>query len=258
MIDVLPTDVSFASVASSQGNCTNYGGVVTCDLGFLTNAASATVSITVTPLAAGTVANVARVFSATTDPDYTNNAVATETVVLVPAASASFRFVTIPDLPAEVSLGHVWARTQNEAYVWGSRIVPGTVDVPESSLFRWNGSDWVQILGFFGHRPGWVFGVGASDVFISLRDTVLNRSRILRSTDAGQSFTDQVLPVEAITNEVREFAGTLDNVHAIVDGGRVIRFDGANWSLIYEDTLEHVHAHTMLSPNEGYYVTCWG
>src|SRR5438094_1390776 len=258
MIDVLPTDVSFASVASSQGNYTNYGGVVTCDLGFLTNGASATVTITVRPLAAGTLANVARAFSATTDLDYTNNAVTTETVVLVPAASASFRFVTIPDLPAEVSLGHVWARTQNEAYVWGSRIVPGTVDLPESFLFRWNGSEWVQILGFSGHRPGWVFGVGASDVFISLRDAVLNRSRVLRSTDGGQSFTDQALPVEAITNEVRGFAGTLDNVHAIVDGGRIIRFDGSNWSLIYEDTLENVHAHTMLSPNEGYYVKCWG
>src|SRR5206468_3879962 len=194
----------------------------------------------------------ARVFSATTDSIYTNNAVTTETVVLVPTASASFRFVTIPDLPAEVSLGRVWARTRNEAYVWGSRIVPGTFDVPESFLFRWNGSEWVQILGFSGHRPGWVFGVGASDVFISLRDSVLNRSRILRSTDGGKSFSDQVLPVEAITNEVREFAGTPDNVHAIVDGGRIIRFDGANWSLIYEDILENVHAQTMLSPNEGY------
>src|SRR5205814_5040495 len=45
MIDVLPTDVSFASVASSQGNCTNHGGIVTCDLAFLTNGASATVTI---------------------------------------------------------------------------------------------------------------------------------------------------------------------------------------------------------------------
>src|SRR5438876_8673631 len=86
---------------------------------------------------------------------------------------------------------HVWARTQNEAYVWGSRIVPGTSDLPESFLFRWNGSDWVQILGFSGHRPGGVFGVGASDVFISVRDPVQNRSRILRSIDGGQSFTDQ-------------------------------------------------------------------
>src|SRR5207249_12202117 len=175
------------------------------------------------------------VFSATTDPDYTNNAVATETVVLVPAASASFRFVIIPDLPADVSLGHVWARTQNEAYVWGSRIAPGTLDLPESFLFRWNGSDWVQILGFAGHRPGWVFGVGASDVFISLRDVVLNRSRILRSTDGGKSFTEQALPVEAISNEVREFAGTFNNVHAIVADGRIIRFDGANWSTIYSN-----------------------
>src|SRR5207245_4412304 len=128
MIDVLPAEVSFASVSSSQGNCTNHGGIVTCDLAFLTNGASATVMITVTPLAAGTLPNLARVFSPTTDLDYTNNAVTTETVVLVPAASASFRFVTIPGLPAEVSLGHVWARTENEAYVWGSRIVPGTFD----------------------------------------------------------------------------------------------------------------------------------
>jgi hypothetical protein len=75
MIDVLPTDVSFAFAIPSQGNCTNYGGIVSCDLGFLTNGASATVTIAVTPLAAGTLPNVARVFSATTDLDHTNNAV---------------------------------------------------------------------------------------------------------------------------------------------------------------------------------------
>ena len=258
MIDVLPTDVALTSVGPVQGSCTNYGGIVTCDFGFLTNGASATVTITVTPLAEGTLPNVARVFSATTDLNYTNNAVTTETIVLLPAESASFRFVNIPDLPAEVSLGRVWARTENEAYVWGSRIAPGTFDLPESFLFRWNGSEWVQILGFSGHRLGGVFGVGASEVFISLRDMVQNRSRVLRSTDGGQSFVDQALPAEAITNEVREFAGTTDNVHAIVDGGRIIRFDGAAWNLIYEDGIENVRAHTMLNPNEGYYVTCWG
>src|SRR5204862_8078412 len=144
-------------------------------------------------------------------------------VMLMREASASFLFVNIADLPAEVTLGRVWERTTNEASVWGSGIAPGTFDLPESLLFRWNGSDWVQILGFSGHRPGWVFGVGASEVLISLRDTMLNRSRILRSTDGGQSFTDQTLPVEAITNEVRKFTGTLDNVHAIVDVGRIIR-----------------------------------
>src|SRR6266480_1943259 len=109
----------------------------------------------------------------------------------------SWRFETIPGLPADIALWQVWARTRGEAYVWGSRITPGG----DAFLFRWDGASWIQILDFPGNQPAWVFGVGASDVFISLRDNSLNRSRVFRSIDNGQNFVEQVLPAEAINND---------------------------------------------------------
>src|SRR5262249_28321544 len=41
-------------------------------------------------------------------------------------------------------------------------------------------------------------------------------------------------------------------------GGTVVRFDGSTWNTVFSDPLESVNAFTLLSPSEGYYVTCWG
>jgi len=72
--DILPSGVSFVSVTSSQGTCTQASGTVTCDIGNMTNAATVMVSIIVTaPHIAGTITNTASVSSISNDPDNTNN-----------------------------------------------------------------------------------------------------------------------------------------------------------------------------------------
>ncbi|HEY6169400.1 MAG TPA: HYR domain-containing protein [Verrucomicrobiae bacterium] len=91
--DPLPASVAYVSSASSQGACVASNGIVTCDLGGLTNGTSATVTIVVTPAAAGSITNTATVTAAEFDPNSTNS-VATDVTVVVPAGGVSAEFLT--------------------------------------------------------------------------------------------------------------------------------------------------------------------
>jgi uncharacterized repeat protein (TIGR01451 family) len=82
--DELPGEVVFGSASTSQGICTEAGGLVTCALGTLSDGDSASLAITVTVQtdAVGTITNTANVTSATPDLDLTDNDV-TETTAIV-------------------------------------------------------------------------------------------------------------------------------------------------------------------------------
>ncbi len=88
MTDTLPLSLTAGAVATTTGTCgkttTSTGATkVTCDLGALASGATATITIAVTPTAAGTIKNTARVSeaSAVVDPSTTNNkSTATTTV----------------------------------------------------------------------------------------------------------------------------------------------------------------------------------
>jgi uncharacterized repeat protein (TIGR01451 family)/CSLREA domain-containing protein len=82
LADTLPASVTFGSATPSQGSCTQSGGTVTCNLGSIADGGSATVTITVTPNAAGTISNTATVSANESDPNSANNtATATTTVI---------------------------------------------------------------------------------------------------------------------------------------------------------------------------------
>jgi uncharacterized repeat protein (TIGR01451 family) len=82
LADTLPASVTFGSATPSQGSCTQSGGTVTCNLGSIADRGSATVTITVTPNAAGTISNTATVSANESDPNSANNtATATTTVI---------------------------------------------------------------------------------------------------------------------------------------------------------------------------------
>jgi uncharacterized repeat protein (TIGR01451 family) len=80
LIDALPPLATFVPAGSTVG-CVETSGVVNCTLGDLASGASVGVSLTVTPGAAGTIANVAQVFSATPDPNLANNQAVEQTTV---------------------------------------------------------------------------------------------------------------------------------------------------------------------------------
>ena len=71
--NILPAGIGTVSVTSSQGTSTNYGSVVVCSLGSLTNGGSATLNVTVEPLTQGTYTNFASVSGAVPDPNAANN-----------------------------------------------------------------------------------------------------------------------------------------------------------------------------------------
>lgn len=79
--DTLPVSVTYGSAASSQRSCTQSAGTVTCSLGNLSNGASASVTITGTPKAAGITTNSASVSANETDSNTANNSAGTSTAV---------------------------------------------------------------------------------------------------------------------------------------------------------------------------------
>jgi uncharacterized repeat protein (TIGR01451 family) len=80
MTDSLPGTVTFVSATPSQGNCTGTA-TVTCSLGSLSNGASATVTIVVTPTQAGGLSNTATVTGNEADPNTSNNSATQPTTV---------------------------------------------------------------------------------------------------------------------------------------------------------------------------------
>jgi uncharacterized repeat protein (TIGR01451 family) len=91
LTDALPSGLQFASVTSSQGQCT-FNGTVTCDLGWL--AGDATVTVRATVAKAGKITNTAVVSADQPDPQQGNNA-APVTILAQPAApgTPSYHFV---------------------------------------------------------------------------------------------------------------------------------------------------------------------
>jgi uncharacterized repeat protein (TIGR01451 family) len=90
LTDRLPAGLSFVSAVSSQGNCTEANGAITCTLGNLSRGASATVTVraNVTNAASGTLTNAASVTATETDPVPANNTARATTEVIAPAPPA--------------------------------------------------------------------------------------------------------------------------------------------------------------------------
>ena len=70
---LLPSSVIFVSAVSSQGTCSQAGGLVTGNLGTLSPGAGATVTVVGMASTVGTVSSTASVSSSQSDPDTSNN-----------------------------------------------------------------------------------------------------------------------------------------------------------------------------------------
>ena len=65
--------VTYLSSTTTQGTCSEAGGTVTCQLGTMANAGTATITILTLPNAPGLVPNTATVTADQTDPNLANN-----------------------------------------------------------------------------------------------------------------------------------------------------------------------------------------
>ena len=88
MTDAFPPGVAFVSSATSVGTCSGTT-VVTCTLGTMTSGQTATITIVVKPLLAGTLLNTVNATSTTPDPNSANNSAATSTTVTSNAVALS-------------------------------------------------------------------------------------------------------------------------------------------------------------------------
>jgi uncharacterized protein (TIGR03437 family) len=79
--DQLPAGVNFVSATSSQGSCANNSGTVTCSVGNLAARATATITLTVSAVSAGTITNTASVKANEPDSVSANNQASTQVTV---------------------------------------------------------------------------------------------------------------------------------------------------------------------------------
>jgi uncharacterized repeat protein (TIGR01451 family) len=93
----LPGSVVFVSAVASQGNATHTAGTVVASLGNLAFAQQATVTVTVTPTAPGTIYSSATVSSKDADTDPSNNNVTIDTHVNPPSAELAVGLADAPD-----------------------------------------------------------------------------------------------------------------------------------------------------------------
>ena len=85
MTDTLPATVTFQSVITSQGSCSEAGGTVTCNLGTIASGNDATIDILVTaPSSAGSITNNASVAASSDDLNAANDTSSENTTVAKP------------------------------------------------------------------------------------------------------------------------------------------------------------------------------
>ena len=99
LTQILPASVSFVSATSSQGACSQAGGVLTCKLGGLDLRGTATIAVVVQPESAGTIVSTATVSSELIDPNLANNSAVVVTTVTPVSADLALSLLASPPNP---------------------------------------------------------------------------------------------------------------------------------------------------------------
>jgi uncharacterized repeat protein (TIGR01451 family) len=82
--DTLPSSVTYLSSTSTLGTCSEAGGIVSCLVGTMPNAGTATITILTIPGQPGVISNTATVTADQTDPSLANNTSTQNEVVVAP------------------------------------------------------------------------------------------------------------------------------------------------------------------------------
>jgi len=134
--NVLSSSVSFKSFTASQGTLNTSGNPITGTLGDINNQGFATISLTVTPIAPGTITNVASVGSDSIDLNTANNTVTTTTTVL------PFPFLTITNLMTNDLVKISWpAPLSNFTLQFAGGLTPGNAWTNDTTARTVNGTN---------------------------------------------------------------------------------------------------------------------
>lgn len=96
--DTLPLGVTYVSVTTSAGSCSQSGGIVTCNITSLSNGSNATITITVTAGSPAIVTNTAVAAGNEPDPNIANNTSSVTTTITYPSSVKleSFNALSVP------------------------------------------------------------------------------------------------------------------------------------------------------------------
>ena len=121
--DTLPSAVTYLQTTTTQGSCSEAGGTVTCLLGPMANAATATISILTIPNAPGIVTNTAAVKADQTDPNSANNTSTQSETITAPTRIAlqSFSAYSATDKNGANRVVLTW-KTGGEAHNLGFNV----------------------------------------------------------------------------------------------------------------------------------------
>jgi len=95
--DLLPAGTVLASTNASQGTITNVAGLVTWQVGSLTNSAIAMLALVVQTSVPGPITNSATVSAATSDPNLDDNSASVVTTIIAPTADLALGLADSPD-----------------------------------------------------------------------------------------------------------------------------------------------------------------
>jgi len=123
VMDTLPSVVTYLSNTTTQGSCSEAGGTVTCLLGTMANAGTATITILTIPNTPGMATNTATVTADQTDPNTANNtSTQTETITAPTSVTLqSFSAHTGSDQNGASRVVLTW-RTGGEAHNLGFNV----------------------------------------------------------------------------------------------------------------------------------------
>jgi uncharacterized repeat protein (TIGR01451 family) len=205
--DTLPSSVIYLASTTTQGACSEAGGTVTCLLGTMNSAGTATISILTIPGTPGIITNTGNVTADQTDSNLNNNTSSVDVTVLSPTKitllsfSAQYgtdktgtrRTVLTWKTGGEVhNLGFNVYRDQNGTKVrMNASLIAGTALMMNGALPKHG-----------GRRYAWIDpSAPQSNASYWLEDVDVDGTRTLHGpvSVANQSSTDASTPVEAKT-----------------------------------------------------------
>jgi len=121
--DMLPSGVTYLSSTTTQGSCSESGGMVNCQLGTMANAGTATVTILTIAGQPAIVSDVATVTADQTDPNLGNNTSSQSVTITAPTRIAlrSFNAHFVSDKNGAQRVALIW-KTGGEAHNLGFNV----------------------------------------------------------------------------------------------------------------------------------------
>ena len=231
--DTIPGSTTFVSASSSQGSCSGTS-TVTCNLGTLTNGASATVTIVVIPTTTGSISNQASVTSSTTDPNTSDNTTPwVNTTVNPPPSNVADLSINKTDSTDPVSAGGILTYSITVTNIGPNTATNVTVtdNLPGGvTNINASGSGWTCIMsGYLVTCTRATLAVGiAPDIFITVNAPTsgcsLNNTASVTADQTDPNSANNTVTIATTVNAVANLSITKTAFPDPVTAGGILTY----------------------------------